>query len=73
MKIKVTIEVVECKSNDNYREAQRLLLLATKGIIERHVGRMKGLGSNIFGSFIGGAQCYSVIELEDEEEKKVEG
>lgn len=67
MKIKITIEVVESKSKDTYKEAQRLLILATKGIIEKHVGRMRGLGNGIYGSFVGGGQC-TVIELEDEEE-----
>jgi len=71
MKIKITIEVIELRSGDNYKEAGRLLPLAVKGIIEKYVGRMRGLGSSMFGNFIGSGQ-HTIIEIDEEEEKKLE-
>lgn len=72
MKIKITVEVIECK-NDNFKESQKLLQYATKGIVEKFTGRLRGLGQGIYGSFGVGSTSSTQIELEDEEEKKVEG
>lgn len=66
MKIKITVEVVECKTNDNGAEAKRLLPLAIKGIIKKYIGRFRGLKSNVmtWGSEV------AIIEIEDEDEDK---
>ena len=71
MKIKITIEVIELRSGDTYKEADRLLPLAVKGIIEKYVGRLRGLGSNVYGTFLGSGKT-TIIEIDEEEEKKIE-
>jgi hypothetical protein len=72
MKIKVTIQLVEYKTGDMYKEAKRLMSLATKGIIEKHASRMRGMGQGLWADFTASAIDSCIIELEDEEIKKVE-
>jgi hypothetical protein len=72
MKVKITLQVAEYRTGDMYKEAKRLMLLATKGVIEKHAGRMRGMGNNVWGDFTSAASETVIIELEDEEIKKVE-
>lgn len=73
MKIQISIKLVEYKNVDGHKEVKKLMLLATKGIIEKHAGRVRGLGSNIWADFSLACADTTVLELEDEEEKKIEG
>jgi hypothetical protein len=71
MKIKITIEVIELRSGDTYKEVDRLLLLVVKGIIEKYIERLRGLRSNVYGTFLGSGKT-TIIEVDEEEEKKIE-
>ena len=72
MKIKITVEVIEAKYGTDFTEAQKMLQLAASGIVSKYAVRLKGMGNNVWGSWLNNQATSTVIELENEEEKKAE-
>lgn len=67
MKIKITVEVADI-DGEIFKEAQKVLLLAQKGIIEKYAARLMSAGatSNTYIHYAGHAFTFMEISNEDQ-------